>query len=160
VQVDTVETFVEKHKPKLFGYLLRMTGDYEHASDIMQESFTRYLEHYADQAPSAALLYTIARNVLFDRSRSRIRLVELDEHADQGGFHPEHELLVKEEYRAFLKAFQRLSEDERNILSLAVSTQMSYREIGEVVAMSESNVKVKIHRARQKLREILKGGVQ
>jgi len=158
--VDTVETFVEKHKPKLFGYLLRMTGDYEHASDIMQESFTRYLEHYADQAPSAALLYTIARNVLFDRTRSKIRLVELAEHADQNVSHQESELMVKEEYRAFLEAFQKLSEDERNVLSLVVSTQMSYREIGEVVSTSESNVKVRIHRARQKLKEILKGGVQ
>ena len=45
----------------LFTYLMRMTGDYYLAGDIMQESFTRYLERYPKQVPNASLLFTIAR---------------------------------------------------------------------------------------------------
>ena len=62
----------------LFSYLMRMTGDYYLASDIMQESFTRYLECYPKQIPNASLLFTIARNAIFDHSRTRGRNTRLE----------------------------------------------------------------------------------
>ena len=45
--------FYKDHKDGLFNYLMRMTGDYELARDLMQESFTRYLEHYKDKPQDA-----------------------------------------------------------------------------------------------------------
>ena len=50
---------------------------------------------------------------------------------------------------------RRLEDDERDLLSLVVSSELSYREIGEIAGLSEANVKVKIHRARKKLRTFL-----
>ena len=42
------------------------------------------------------------------------------------------------------------------LLSLVVSSEMSYRELAKIAGISEANVKVKIHRARKKLRAFLK----
>ena len=67
-------------------------------------------------------------------------------------------MLVREEYRRVLAAMQELEQEERDILSLVVSSGLSYREIAGVAGISEANVKVKVHRARVKIRKIMKTG--
>ena len=65
--------------------------------------------------------------------------------------------MVRDEYRRTLSAMQHLDEVERDFLSLVVSSDLSYREIAEIHHTSEQNVKVRVHRARVKLRGILGG---
>ena len=74
---------------------------------------------------------------------------------DESYFDQERVLMVREEYRRVLSALQRLDEDERDILSLIISSDLSYREIATIAGISEANVKVKVHRARLKLRKML-----
>ena len=156
--MDRYGAYYRQHKDKLFAYLMRMTGDYHLSGDIMQESFTRYLEHYGQEQPSLPLLYTIGRNALFDhwRKEERTSLLEGDR-ADCSG-DPEGALMVREEYRRVLVATEELEKDERDLLALAVSGDLSYREIASICRISEANVKVKVHRARLKLKEILNRG--
>ena len=139
---------------------MRKTGDYFLASDLLQESFARYLKHYGDREQNAALLYTIARNLTIDALRKEARAphVPLADDHPQGG-DAERYFMVRDEYRKVLKAFQQLDVDERDILALVVSQDLLYREIAEVVGISEANVKVKIHRARVKLRNIIRKGL-
>lgn len=150
--------FYKEHKDKLFAYLMRMTGDYFLSSDIMQESFTRYVEHYGEKTRNDSLLYTIARNTLFDHLRREGRMTELEADHPDCANNQEEMLMVREEYRQVLAAMQKLEKDERDILALAVSSALSYRDISSVTGLSEANVKVKVHRARLKLREILHAG--
>jgi RNA polymerase sigma-70 factor (ECF subfamily) len=156
--VDRYGAYYREHKDKLFAYLMRMTGDYHLSGDIMQESFTRYLERYGQEPPSLPLLYTIGRNALFDywRKEGRTSLLEGDQ-ADCSG-DPEGTLMVREEYRRVLVAAEELEKDERDLLALVVSGDLSYREIASICRISEANVKVKVHRARLKLKEILNRG--
>lgn len=53
---------------------------------------------------------------------------------------------------------QQLGKIERDVLALVVSCDMSYREIADITNTSEQNVKVRVHRARKKLREIIEKG--
>ena len=55
-----------------------------------------------------------------------------------------------------LRALGTLPEDERDLLSLAGTGGLSYREIAAVSGLSEGNIKVRIHRARRKLRDLLR----
>jgi RNA polymerase sigma-70 factor (ECF subfamily) len=141
-----------------FAYLMRSTGDYFLAGDIMQESFTRYLERYGNDSQNAALLYTIGRNLIYDNARKQKRNSQLQIDRGNPVDDPEHYLMVREEYRQVLSAMQTLEDDERDILALAVSSQLSYREISSIAGISEANVKVKVHRARAKLRQIIQAG--
>ncbi len=138
-----------------FAYLMRSTGDYYLASDIMQESFTRCLERYGKDPQSASVLYTIGRNLIYDNARKQKRNAQLE--TDQNNLIDDHEhyLMVREQYRQVLCAMQTLETDERDILALTVSSPLSYREISAVTGISEANVKVKVHRARVKLRKII-----
>ena len=72
--------------------------------------------------------------------------------------HPEKQILVREEARKVIASMQKLEKSEREILSFVVSTDMTYREIAKLTHTSEANIKVKVHRARCKLRKILSAG--
>jgi RNA polymerase sigma-70 factor (ECF subfamily) len=153
-------SFYNDSRKTLFNYLMRMTGDHYLAGDIMQESFTRYLENYSGQLPRASLLFTIARNMLFDHSRNRNRNLQLGEDPIDRSRSQEQDLMIKQEYRQVLGAMQRLTQDERDILALAISDGLSYRDVASIVGISVENVKVRVHRARHKLKKILQKGEQ
>ena len=143
------------HKEKLFAYLIRLTGDYETARDVLQESFTRYLERYRKKPVTISLLYTIARNAYFDEVRKRrITTDQVDERSDPGR-NPEERTMIRQAYRRVVGAMQTLPEAERDILSLVVGGDLTYKEIARIIGISEANVKVKVHRARTKLRGIM-----
>jgi len=152
--------FYKDYRKPLFAYLMRMTADYHLASDIMQESFTRYIENYRGQMPNASLLFTIARNALFDQSRVRGRNTPLEQDLMDCSNNQEYALMVKQEYRHVIAAMQKLKENERDILALAVSDGISYRDIASIVGISVENVKVKVHRARRKLKKLIQRGDQ
>jgi RNA polymerase sigma-70 factor (ECF subfamily) len=156
--VRKFRAFYNQHKDMFFAYLMRSTGDYYLASDIMQESFTRCLERYGKDSRNVGLLYTIGRNLIYDNARNQKRNAQLQSDDISLVDDHEHYLMVREEYRQVLAAMQTLEADERDILALAVSSQMSYREISTITGISEANVKVKVHRARTKLRQIIQAG--
>jgi RNA polymerase sigma-70 factor (ECF subfamily) len=70
----------------------------------------------------------------------------------------ERTLMVRQEYRHVLLAMEKLEKDERDLLAIAISGNFSYREIAAITGLSVANVKVKVHRARLKLKKILYKG--
>ena len=137
---------------------MRLTGNYQLASDFMQESFVRYLEHYGPQTQNVSLLFTIARNLVWDNARKKTDNKEMENDIEDVTFNPEEQLLVRESYRNVLSAMQKLKKDQRDLLALTVSSDLSYREIANILGISETNVKVKVHRARILLKELLQTG--
>jgi len=137
---------------------MRLTGNYHLSSDIMQESFARYLEHYGPQTQNVSLLFTIARNAVWDNTRKTAHNKEIENDIEDEAIDPEEQLLVRESYRNVLSAMQKLKKSQRDILALTVSSDLSYREIANIFGISETNVKVKVHRARILLKEFLQIG--
>ena len=121
----------------------------------MQESFIRIYEKYTAENHAPQLLYTIGRNLVLDSLRRKKRTPAALEDEDHPVDNEEHDFMVREEYRHVLAAMRKLDDDERDLLSLVVSSEMSYREVAQISGISEANVKVKIHRARKKLRTYL-----
>ena len=152
------KAFYQKHRERLFAYLMRSTGDYYLSGDILQESFTRYLEKYGEEGPSPALLYTIARNAVVDGHRKQGRDTRPPDDQLPSGPNPETQMMVREDYRRVLAAMQELEHEERDILSLVVSSGLPYREIARIAGTSEANVKVRVHRARVKLKKMMNTG--
>ena len=150
--------FYKKHRERLFAYLMRSTGDYYLSGDILQESFTRYLEKYGEDLLNPALLYTIARNAVVDGHRKKGRDSPLLDEQEPSPNNPETDMMVREDYRRVLAAMQELEPEERDILSLVVSSGLPYREIARISGTSEANVKVRVHRARVKLKKMMNTG--
>ena len=137
---------------------MRRTGNYYLSGDILQETFTRYLEKYGEEGENPALLYTIARNAVVDSHRKQRRDSPLLDEQEHSANDPETDMMVREDFRRVLAAMEELEPEERDILSLVVSSGLPYKEIAHISGISEANVKVRIHRARVKLKKMINTG--
>jgi RNA polymerase sigma-70 factor, ECF subfamily len=155
--MHSIEHIFETYRGRMFAYLLRMTGSSDTAHDILQESVARCLERYRDREVSPSLLFTVARNAFIDHVRKNSRYAELDDEHPDPATGQEHAVITKDSFMNVLKGMQTLSEEERDILSMVAGGGLSYDEIAVVMAMSVGNIKVKVHRARLKLKQYLEG---
>ena len=158
--MESYDTFYTENRGRVFAYLLRLTGNYHLSSDLTQESFTRYLSRYGRSGNNGALLYTIARNAALDAmSKRREEHLRGDDEVSPEG-DPERQLIQKQAYNRMIAAIQQLNPIDRELIALLTTERFSYREIAKLLDISETNVKVKVHRARLRLKAILKDGGQ
>ena len=153
--METFNEFYNRVFRKLFYYAVRMVGDSEYAADIAQESFARCLQRYGEENRDSALLFAAARNLILDGFRRKKRhdsYLQGYRPESDGGANP---IEIMDEYRHVMEGLQQLDEDARDILSMVATSGLSYREIAEMVGITEGNIKVKVHRARARLKEIL-----
>ena len=130
------------------------------AQDLAQESFLQlHRTAWGTLPPGEARfwLFRVARNLAineFRKSHTRYRLFDrVVEAMRPVARNPEQEYETRERNTIVLEMLQALPEDQRMALLLREQEQLSYREIGEVMKVSESKVKVDIFRARASLRE-------
>src|SRR5262247_4142195 len=164
----SAQTF-DEHKRFLWGMCYRMTGSAADADDIVQDTFVRVLEKPpADmEAPLRPWLVKVAMNLSRDQLRRRRRreyvgpwlpspvLTDGDDQSqldhpalteDSPGAHYD---LVESVTLAFLLALEALTPAQRAVLLLRDVFDYSTSETAETLEMSETNVKVTLHRARQ-----------
>lgn len=152
-----IDKIFEENRSRLFAYLLRMTGSSDMAHDILQESITRCLDHYRDRDVSPSLLFTVARNAYIDHVRKSARNAVLEDvHADCRA-DQERDAIAKDRFRRVLMGMQELCEEDRDILSMVAGGDLSYGEISTVLGLSVANIKVRVHRARLRLRQYMEG---
>ena len=130
------------------------------AQDLAQESFLQLHRTVWGTLPADEArfwLYRVARNFAlneFRKTHTRHRLFDrVVEAMSPRTRNPEEEYETSERKQLVLEMLQSLPEHQRTALLLREHEQLSYREIGSVLNVSESKVKVDIHRARTALRE-------
>jgi RNA polymerase sigma-70 factor (ECF subfamily) len=151
-------------------------GDYGEADDCAQETFVkvyRSLKGFRSESSISTWIYRIAVNTCKNRlgsaqyrgNRNMVRLDEPRETEDgeravevDGRFlSPSDELDSKEKGEMIQNAINSLSGDHRSVVVLRDIEGLSYEEISEVTGYNLGTVKSKLARARQELREKLKG---
>ena len=169
--LDFAEVFREYRRP-IYNYLLRMTQNQAEAEDLTQETFIRAhrsLPTFRGEASLSTWLYRIATNVSFDHFRRRttrqaetalsLEKIEFYEDRDSNTPPSPEQLAARSEMSACVQAFvQRLPPDHRVVLVLKDLQGLKNREIAEVLDCSLATVKIRLHRARTKLREALNAG--
>jgi RNA polymerase sigma factor (sigma-70 family) len=92
-----------------------------------------------------------------DYQRHENNYTLIQDYAPQPSSNLEADLIMREECRTVEAAFNKLPREDREILALAVNG-LPYRQIGEILGLSESNIKVRVHRARERLRDMRRNG--
>lgn len=135
-------------------------GRVELAQDLAQESFLqlhRMAWETLPQGEARFWLYRVARNFAineFRKSHTRYRLFDrVVEVMQPRARNPEKDYETEERKRFVLTMLRTLPEDQRVALLLREQEQLSYKDISQVLQVSESKVKVDIFRARAALRE-------
>lgn len=155
------EELMRRHKRKVFGMAARIARDSLELEEIAQEVFVKAYEKlpgYRGDAPFEHWLARIATNTCRDYLRMRMRRkletsVDLHEWtlaspADTHGAEPE-------ELKALARAMEQLRPDERLVITLLELEGKSVKDTAYIMDISEGNVKVRAHRARKILKELV-----
>ncbi|MBC7915322.1 MAG: RNA polymerase sigma factor [Pyrinomonadaceae bacterium] len=149
------EVFKSNSK-KIYHLCYGYTGDDDAANDLMQETFMKVwqnLDKFRNQAMISTWIYRIAVNTCLSWLRVEKRQPK-DELTDKIIDTKVDEVSDKNEQVALLyKCIAQLEETERIIISMVLD-ELPYAEIAEISGVSEGNLRVKIHRIKQKLTEI------
>ncbi len=134
------------------------------AEDLVQEAFERfYVKNMAFPSPEDAKywLIRVAKNLALNHVRRNKREINMVEKVKQKPAETVYikdgskELTDKETVKEVRKAIDSLPDNLRMVILLIEYGDLDYRSISKVLGISESNVKVRVHRARKKLEEIL-----
>lgn len=157
-----IEEIYKTIAPKLTNWLVSTGSTYHEACDLVQSTFLKIWKMRddlrGDDSNVSGLAFTIARNLRKNLARddSRITFVEEVRDEDGGATGPANSPSDAEYLRRRLSAaFAKLPPVLRDAYTLYQIAELPIREISRQTGVSESLVKVRIFRAKQKLREIL-----
>ena len=153
---------VNRYRRKVFAMSARFARDRDDLDDICQDIFIKVYENlgkFRSDAPFEHWLSRIAVRTCYDALRKRRRErghIPLETIHYQIAAESGEELLAAEQARSLLeKGMAQLSPAERLVITLLELEEKPVREIAGLTGWSETNVKVRAFRARQKLKRIL-----
>jgi RNA polymerase sigma-70 factor (ECF subfamily) len=170
---ESFNYLVQKYHRAMIHFLFRMVRNQAVAEELAQEVFLRVYrsrESYRAEAKFTTWLYRIATNLAVNHARDTrhersSQALYLDQPDEESGTTPdladdepsaEQQLLQKERMAAIKTHVMALPERQRIAVLMHKYQGMDYREIGDVLKLSESATKSLLFRAYQTLREKLK----
>lgn len=162
---------MDTHAGTIYNLALRLMNNPQEAEEVMQETFIsafRALDRFEGRSQLGTWLYRIAYNAALMRLRKREPVTtSIDEPVfnDEGedmprqlvdwGLAPDQLVLNSELRTALNRAVETLPESLRSVFVLRDIEGLSTSETAETLGITETNVKVRLHRARLALREQL-----
>lgn len=138
----------------VYRFILKNLRHEEDARDVVQTTFEKMWIHREeiDATKSKSYLFTVAYRQMIDHIRKVKRIQLKEEFSEQVKVQDRPANNLK---KILDEALSRLSETQRSLVLLKDYEGYSYDEIGKITGLSESQVKVYLHRARVQLKEYL-----
>ncbi|MHC4642996.1 MAG: RNA polymerase sigma factor [Planctomycetota bacterium] len=172
------EVYGEFHE-KIGRYVERMVGK-DGAEDVTQEVFMKVnkgLEGFRGESSLSTWIYRIATNAARDKLKSRsfredsskVRLSGPDEETQQedGSICTEEKSLsaereaIRNEMNECIREFvDKLDENYRTVIILSELKELKNQDIADILGISLDAVKIRLHRARLKLKEVFEAGCE
>ena len=162
--VDAYSAIVRRYQHSLFGFLGRLGLSQGSAQELAQETFLRAWRGLGSFEPRRAAfstwLFAIARNLAINELNrpDRLHEAELGEQTGEPlseSLQPLDRMIAAEELHALRGALRQLPMADRSALALVYSNELELAQVARIEGCSVGAIKVRLHRARLKLREIL-----
>ena len=152
----------EKQAKIIYRYLLKYGCRKEEAEEIVQESFIKAIQHIdgVDERKLPAWIFTVALNTYRNYLKRKSVITELS--IDGGGFFSRlaaegdftQDILRDESSTSVRECLSRLKDGYRDLLILKYEMDLSYKEIGRLLGLSEVTVKTYLYRARKEFKRL------
>ena len=161
-QIDKLGLLFERYHKSLYGFFFRLTTDSDVSEDLVQNVFVRILKYkhtYHGDGKFSTWMFHMARNLFADHYKKSKRMgfkedVEVTDRYFKDEENAESTRIQNEEIDLLQRAMDRLSAEKKEILILSKYQEMRYKEIADLMDLTESAVKVRIFRALKELRTI------
>ena len=171
---QTFNEIFDEYHPRILRYLKRIVGS-DDAEDLSQEVFAkinRGLSRFQGRSSLSTWIYRIATNTAIDKSRSAFYKYGMGHHSFEDETPHEsscatvvkaspvtEQLVIRKEMSDCIKEFiDKLPPDYRTVIVLSDLEGFANKEIAEILGISLNNVKIRLHRARGKLKKALQEG--
>ena len=145
---------VTLYADNVFRFIMKNIGHEADARDIVQSAFEKMWlnKHNVNPEKSKSYLFTVAYHQMIDhiRKTKKTKIVSSFEQDERVVYQTNNQL--KE---TLMQALSQLNETQKSLVLLKDYEGYNYQEIGEIMNLSESQVKVYLHRARLQLRNYL-----
>lgn len=159
--VEKLGLLFHRYSRRLFGYFYRMTGEAATSEDLVQNVFVRILKYkhtYADGGNFESWTFHMARNIHKDHLKKNKRyhwqedMTRWESHLKETN-HQEAQLLKHDTLNNLETALRSLPPEKRELLELTRFQKMKYEQVAQLLGISESAVKVRVHRILKELKE-------
>lgn len=143
-----------RYSSRVYAYCRRFLGNKDDARDIFQETFVRFFQSVNEDRVMTnvpAFLLKIARNLCVNFKRKNKETVSFEEYMYVNQNKNDQDELLK----LIKMALDFLPDEYKDLFILREYEGFSYNEISELTGLSLSTVKIRLFRAKQKIREIL-----
>ena len=139
---------------RLFGFVFKLTKDEEDANDLVQDAFMKLWSNRkkVEFKKAKSWLFTTAHNAFINFIKKSNRQIRMEEGTDIS-FEAKNRFELKE---IIDMAMEKLSDLQKSIILLRDLEGYNYKEIGEMLDLNESQVKVYLFRARKKIKDQIK----
>lgn len=161
--VEAFQVLYQRHKARVFGFLVGKLKSRMEAEEVFQEVFAKLHGNrlkYRAESPFLAWLFTIVKNSLVDHIRKqnlRGRYLELNLQAVSAAL---DERVAQVDVGEALAELTSLNSEQRMLLSMRFNEDRSFAEIAESMDISQPNARKMVSRAIQKLRSLMAGKEQ
>ena len=149
----------KKYHEQIFRYIYQRMDDQELALDVTSQVFMKALKNIQKYEfrglPLSSWLYRIAKSELYQafRDQKALRTVNLETvHLSEMVLEMEEEQNDENRVKLF-SVLKELNENDLQLIELRYFEKRSYKEIGEILELTENNAKVKSFRALEKLKK-------
>lgn len=149
-------TAVKEYSRNIFRYVYKCIKDEDEAKDIVQDCYLKLWTHRANVNPDKIKywLFTTAHNTMLNHLKKSSKVVPMEGLSNIDPFEVPNDGF---DLKGLIdKSLDLLPQVQKTIIILRDLEGYNYNEIGEMLDLSESQVKVYLFRARQKMKESLK----
>lgn len=157
------EHFIRKYNQRLFRTGMSILNNDSEVEDAMQTAYIKAFEHLAafeNRASFGTWVTRIMINecLLLKKNKQRLKIVAENQYENPSNMHTPANALINKELGVVLEnAIANLPEKYRLVFVLREVEDLSVKETAEVLALEESNIKVRLNRAKTMLRQHLTG---
>ncbi len=156
-----LESLYREYFKDVYLYVKSLSGDVHVAEDITSETFLKAIKSinsFKGDCDIRVWLCQIAKNTYFSYLRKNKALVFTDvEEEEKDKIDVEKRLCSKEESLRIHEILHNLNEPYKEVFTLRVFAELSFKEIGKIFGKTENWACVTYHRARKKIQEELEG---
>ena len=151
---------INKYKDMAYTVAIKIVKSHEDAEEVAQDSFLKAyekLDSFKGNSKFSTWLYTIVyRNSITKIRKKKVATSDIDDYVmdnySEGSEFPQIEAIKNGEQQKYVReAIDRLPEKDALLITLFYMNESSVEEIEQITNLTQSNIKVKLFRARKKL---------
>lgn len=158
---SALNTLILNNYDILSGYVLKLTGNTDEASDVINDTIVKVVlnvEKYKPTGKFSTWMITIATNIYRDNLKKKKRFVSLEGYEEISKVDVEEEIITKLDYENILMLLKELPKEKRAVFILKHYYNYKYEEISEILKCPIGTVRSRLHYSVKYLMRRLEGG--